>query len=197
MKRHAPATERNGAPIAEVLKQELLESGLVLEIASGTGEHVVRFAREFPELMWQPSDGDPDALQSIADWSEEASLPNLLTAIELDASSDTWPVTSADAILCINMVHISPWQATEGLFAGAARMLKGAAPLILYGPYLEAETQTAQSNLDFDQSLQARNPLWGLRELADMDAVAAATGFSRTARYPMPANNLTLVYRRI
>lgn len=195
MKRHAPATARNGAAIAEVLKRELPETGLVLEIASGTGEHAVRFAREFPMLDWQPSDGDADALASVAAYREEAGLTNLRAPLTLDASAADWPLNSADVILCINMVHISPWRATEGLFARAARLLCENGPLILYGPYLESDVETAPSNLAFDESLNGRNPEWGLRSLADMDALSGTAGFVRSARYEMPANNLTLVYR--
>lgn len=195
MKRHAPATARNGAAIAEVLQRELPETGLVLEIASGTGEHAVRFAREFPTLNWQPSDGDADALASVAAYWEDVGLTNLRAPLALDASAADWPLDHADAILCINMVHISPWRATEGLFTGAARLLRKKAPLVLYGPYLEEWVETAPSNLAFDESLKGRNPEWGLRSLADMDALAGTAGFVRSARYEMQANNLTLVYR--
>ncbi len=169
---------------------------MVLEVASGTGEHAVFMARRFPDIVWQPTDPDTDALGSIAGWSEEAGLANLKPPLELDARSPDWPIGSADAVVCINMVHISPWEASEGLFAGAARVLGTRAPLILYGPYLEEDVETAPSNLAFDESLKARNPEWGIRNIAAMDDLAARTGFARTARYEMPANNLTLVYRR-
>lgn len=196
MKRHAPATERNRAPIAEVLARELPQSGLVLEVASGTGEHAVFLAKCFPHLDWLPSDADPAAIASIAAWREEFPGANLHEPVLLDAAGCGWPLDCADAILCVNMVHISPWEATEGLFAGAARILAAGAPLILYGPYFEEGVETAASNLEFDRSLKARDPRWGLRKLASMDALGRARGFGRTARYPMPANNLTLVYRR-
>lgn len=196
MKRHAPATARNSGPLAEVLAQELPDSGLVLEIASGSGEHAVFMARRFPQLAWQPSDRDPEALASVDAWAEETGASNLRPAVALDASAEDWPVEAADAIVCVNMVHISPWRATEGLFAGAGRILTEGAPLILYGPYLEDDVPTAQSNLDFDASLRARDPRWGLRRVADLDALAAGEGFGRTARHTMPANNLTLVYRK-
>ena len=196
MKRHAPAAARNSAPIAQVLAEELPDSGLVLEIASGTGEHAVYFAREFPHLAWQPSDQDGAALASIDAYGKEAGLANLRPAISLDASRGGAPLDGAAAMVCINMVHISPWSASEGLFAMAASVLGEGAPLVLYGPYFEDEVETAPSNAAFDRSLKERNPAWGLRNLADVDELARRHGFDRTARHAMPANNLTLVYRR-
>jgi hypothetical protein len=196
VKRHAPAAERNREPIAAVLTEELPARGLVLEVASGTGEHSVHFARTFPALEWQPSDPDSDARDSIAAWCEEAGLVNLLAPIELDASAPPWPVARADAVLCINMVHISPVAATGGLLAGAAALLEPGAPLIVYGPYLEDEVETAPSNLEFDAWLKRRNPEFGLRRVAWLDDMAAQHGFRRTRRVAMPANNLTLVYRQ-
>lgn len=196
MKRHAPATARNSGPIAEVLASELPDSGTVLELASGTGEHAVFMARRFASLVWQPSDADADALGSVAAYAEEAGLDNLRQPIKLDASSGEWPIDTADAVLCVNMVHISPWSASEGLFAGAARLLASGDPVILYGPYLEGDIETAPSNLAFDESLKARDPSWGLRRIETVDDLARNHGFSRTARYEMPANNLTLVYRK-
>lgn len=197
-KRSAPATERNREPIAGVLARELPPQGRVLEIASGTGEHAVFFAERFPALHWQPTDPSDEALASIAAYRAEYAGGNLAAPLLLDAATPAdWPVKVADAILCINMVHISPWSATEGLFAGAAQILGSeGGPLILYGPYLEAGVETAPSNLEFDASLKARDPRWGLRDAAAVDAVAASHGFARTARYGMPANNIMLVYRR-
>jgi SAM-dependent methyltransferase len=197
VKRHAPAAGRNREPIAAVLTEELPPSGVMLEIASGTGEHAVHFARTFPHLDWQPSDPDPDARESIATWREEAGLPNLLPPLELDAADADWPLANADAVLCINMVHISPVAATEGLVAGAAQLLAPGAPLILYGPYFDAEVETAPSNLAFDRDLRSRNPEWGLRPVEWLDGLAQNAGFRRTRRVAMPANNLTLVYRRM
>lgn len=194
-KRESSAAQRNRAPIAAVLAEELPEHGLVLEIASGTGEHAVHFAREFPSLEWQPSDPDAQARASIAAYLADVALPNLNAPLPLDAAAADWPVAQADAILCVNMVHISPWEASEGLFSGAARVLDVGAPLILYGPYIEADVETAPSNLAFDQSLKARDSRWGLRDIADVDALAAGNGFTRTRRVAMPANNLMLVYR--
>lgn len=183
-------------PLAEVLAQELPDAGLVLEIASGTGEHAVFMAQRFPSLNWQPTDCETSALESIAAWAESAGLQNLLPPLQIDAQSADWPVASADAIVCINMVHISPWSATVGLFEGAARLLREDMPLVLYGPYLEDYVETAPSNLAFDEDLKRRDREWGLRQIAMMDDLAGRDGFVRTARHPMPANNLTLVYRR-
>jgi SAM-dependent methyltransferase len=196
-KQHAPATLRNRDAIAEVLARELPAQGRVLEIAAGTGEHAAFFAERFPALEWQPSDPAAGALASIAAYRAEYSGGNLAEPVLLDAAApETWPVAAADAIVCINMVHISPWEATLGLFAGAARLLgTGKGPLILYGPYLEQGVETAPSNLEFDESLKARDPRWGLREAEALDRLAAEHGMARAARYAMPANNLMLVYR--
>ena len=196
MKQHAPATLRNREPIAAVLAQELPARGTLLEIAAGTGEHAVFFAERFPALDWLPTDPSPEALASIAAYRDEYVGTNLAAPLLLDAAApETWPVTAADAIVCINMVHISPWDATLGLFRGAARLLGSGAPLILYGPYIEAGVETAPSNLEFDASLKARNPLWGLREAEALDALAAQHGMARAARHALPANNIVLVYR--
>ena len=196
MKRHAPATARNSEPLADVLAGELPNEGLVLEIASGTGEHAVFMARRFPALDWQPSDCATDALHSVDAWAQEAGLANLRPAIALDAAAGDWPVESAAAVLCVNMVHISPWQATVGLFEGAGRVLASGAPLLLYGPFVEDDVETAPSNLAFDDSLKARDPAWGLRQVGELDGLARANRLSRAARHIMPANNLVLVYRR-
>jgi SAM-dependent methyltransferase len=196
VKRFAPATERNREPLAAVLSEVLPASGTVLEVASGTGEHAVHFACRFPGLLWQPSDPDPDSLASIQAWREEAGLGNLLAPLRLDAAAETWPVAAADAILCVNMVHISPWTATVGLMRGAGRLLGPGAPLILYGPYRRAGVPTAPSNEAFDESLKSRNPQWGLRELEAVAAEAAKYGFTPDRPFEMPANNVTVVFRR-
>ncbi|WP_336980206.1 DUF938 domain-containing protein [Altererythrobacter fulvus] len=196
MKQTAPAAARNREPIAEVLRQELPDKGLVLEIAAGTGEHAVHFAAAFPALQWQPTDPDASALQSIAAWREEAGLSNLRAPLALDAASADWPVSAADAMVCINMIHISPWTSAEGLFAGAARLLGQSAPLVLYGPYLEDAVETALSNIAFDQWLKDKDPRFGIRRIEDVDALAAGNGFARTSRVAMPANNLALTYRK-
>ncbi|HEV7341421.1 MAG TPA: DUF938 domain-containing protein [Sphingopyxis sp.] len=195
-KRHAPATLRNRDAIAAVLADWLPATGTVLEVASGSGEHIVHFAATFPALDWQPSDPDPAGLVSIAAWSAEAGLANIALPLALDAAADDWPIDRADAILCINMVHISPWAATLGLLAGAALLLPGGAPLILYGPYVEPDVPTADSNMAFDASLRARDPAWGLRHIDDVKVAAAAAGLTFAERRAMPANNLMLLFRR-
>ena len=196
MKRHAPATERNREPILAVLREELPAQGLMLEVASGTGEHAAYFAPHFPGLAWQPSDGDADSLASILAWQRESGAADLRPPVLLDAASATWPIDRADAILCVNMVHISPWTATEGLMCGAGRLLPAGGPLILYGPYRRAGVPTAPSNEAFDESLKARNPDWGLRLLEDVAAEAAANGLALERVVEMPANNLVLVFRK-
>lgn len=195
-KHHAPATLRNREPIRAVLQQELGGQGLLLEVASGSGEHAVYFARAFLAWQWQPSDPDHAALASIAAWRAAEGSPNLLQPIHLDAAQTEWPIAAADAILCVNMTHISPRAATEGLFAAAGRLLPAGAPLVIYGPFVEADVETAASNLAFDASLKARDPEWGLRDAGWLDDLAAASGLVRTARHTMPANNLTLVWRK-
>ena len=179
-----------------MLARELPQTGLVLEIASGSGEHAVFMARRFPALEWQPSDVDTDALASINAWSQEAGAGNIRQAIAIDATVPEWPVQHADAVVCVNMIHISPYAATEGLFAGAGKLLSKGQPLILYGPFIETGVGTAPSNLAFDADLKARNAAWGLRDVEALDELAQLNGLGRTARHEMPANNLTLVYRR-
>lgn len=193
--RFAPATERNRDPIAAVLRDTLPQSGTLLEVAAGTGEHAAYFASLFPGLVWQPTDPDPDAIASIAAWRAEAGLDNLLAPLPLDAAAAEWPVARADAILCVNMVHISPWAATLGLMRGAGRLLPAGAPLILYGPYRRAGVPTAPSNEGFDLSLKARNPDWGVRDLEAVQAAAAASGLCFDRLFEMPANNLSLIFR--
>ncbi|MBV7259471.1 DUF938 domain-containing protein [Erythrobacter crassostreae] len=198
MKKHAPATERNRKAIADILAKELPSSGVVLEVASGSGEHAVYFAERFPQLDWQPSDFEKEALASIIAWQDDRELSNLRFPTVIDASKPAaWEVKNADAILCSNMVHITSWQATEGLFAGAAQILGGKdLPLILYGPFFEQGIEPAPSNLQFDAGLRDRNPSWGIRSAEELDRLALSHGFTRSARHEMPANNLMLVYRR-
>jgi len=195
-KQHAPAAARNREPIREVLERELPPRGLALEIASGSGEHAVYFAGAFPELTWQPSDASEAALASIATWRAEAQLANLRAPVVLDAMSAAWPITSADAIVCINMVHISPWQAALGLFAGAARALGPGGLLYLYGPYRFAGAFTAESNAAFDQSLRARDPRWGVRDVDELESAARQHGLVLRDTVAMPANNHSLIFRR-
>jgi len=192
MKRHAPATERNRDPIAAVLAEELPATGEVLEIASGTGEHVAWFATRFPDLDWQPSDPDADALASIAAWSE--GLANVRPPLEIDASTGDFP--AAEAILCINMVHISPWEATLGLLAGAGKALAPGGPLILYGPYRREGVETAPSNEAFELWLKEKDPRFGLRHVEAVSEAAAVQGLELVRLVEMPANNLMLVYRK-
>jgi hypothetical protein len=194
-KRHAPATLRNRDVIADVLARELPTSGLVLEVASGSCEHIIHFAKRFPAHEWQPSDPDPVARASIAAWAEEAALANIHPPIEIDASAADWPINASDAILCINMAHIAPWAATAGVIAGGARLLKHGSPLIFYGPFLKADIETAPSNLAFDAQLRTRDPSYGIRSVEDVDREAIVHGLVRTACHYMPANNLMLVYR--
>ena len=194
--RSAPAALRNREPIAEVLAEWLPKSGLVLEIASGTGEHAVFFAERFPALDWQPSDIHPDALHSTSERREAAGLPNLHAPVVLDAASADWPIATADAVLSINMVHISPWASALGLIKGAERLLSGGSPLILYGPWLKSDIPTAASNLAFDEDLKRRDPQWGLRRVEDFSAAAAERGLSLEETRSMPANNLMLLLRR-
>lgn len=195
-KRHAPATLRNRDAIAAVLHDVLPTQGLVLELASGSGEHVVHFARLFPALRWQPSDPDLDALASIAAWAAESGLSNILPPIAVDVEADVWGVAHADALLCINMVHISPWSATIGLMRGAARLLPSGGMLYLYGPYMRADVDTASSNIAFDQALRARDSAWGLRNVDDVKKVAAQNGLLFDRMLEMPANNISLVFRK-
>lgn len=195
-KRHAPATVRNRDAIADVLETVLPSSGTVLEVASGTGEHIVHFAQRFPDIVWQPSDYSDASLPSIAAWVAEAGVTNVRPAVQLDASLPDWPVPQADAILCINMIHIAPWVATMGLMAGAGRLLQSGAPLYLYGPYLRDGVETAPSNLAFDQSLKERDPDWGLRDLSAVIALAAEHGLHIDQVIEMPANNLSVIFRK-
>jgi SAM-dependent methyltransferase len=195
--RVSPSTARNRDPILEVLRPRLPASGLVLEIAAGAGEHAIYNAAALPALNWLPTDPDPEALASIAAWRDHAKLPNLLAPVLLDASEPaTWPVERADAVVNINMIHISPWGATEGLMAGAGRVLPRGGVLFLYGPYIEADVETAPSNLAFDQSLKRRNPAWGLRHRDAVQALAAQHGLELSERIAMPANNLSLIFRK-
>jgi len=194
-RRSAPTVLRNREPIAEVLGEWLPPTGLVLEIASGTGEHVAYFAGRFPSLEWQPSDVHPDALASVAAWLATSDLPNLRSPIPIDAADDEWPIDKADALLSINMVHISPWAAALGLIQGAARVLPPGGPLILYGPWFKADIETAASNLAFDADLKARDPDWGLRSVDDFTAAAAEQGLMLEESRAMPANNLMLLLR--
>jgi Protein of unknown function (DUF938) len=195
-RKYAPATVRNRDFILDVLRDVLPTKGVILEIASGSGEHVVHFARTLPSLAFQPSDPEPEALLSVAAWVKAAQATNVREPIVLDASQSPWPVASADGIICINMVHISPWDATVGLIGGAAATLPPGSPLYLYGPYKRKGFATAPSNEAFDRNLRDRNPTWGLRDLDAVAAIAQSVGFSLPTVTEMPANNLSVVFRR-
>ena len=195
-RRSAPAVLRNREPIAEVLGRWLPNSGVVLEIASGSGEHALHFAKRFPNLEWQPSDVHPDALASIAAWRAGAGLTNVRAPIAIDSASADWPIGHADAVLSINMVHISPWASAVGLIGGAARLLPAGGPLILYGPWLKGDLPTAPSNLAFDADLKRRDPRWGLRRVEGFAEAAATGGFELVETRQMPANNLMLLLTR-
>lgn len=194
-RRHAPAAARNVEPIGNVLEEWLPSTGTVLEIASGTGEHALAFSRRLSRLEWQPSDPDPLALASMEAWRSEGG-DNLRAPILLDASAPSWPIDRADALLCINMVHIAPWDAALGLLDGAGLLLGRGAPLILYGPWIEEGVATAPSNLAFDADLKARDPRWGLRMVETFAAEAVLRGFALVDRRAMPANNLMLRFDR-
>ena len=193
---HAAATDRNREPILAVLRRVLPPAGLVLEIASGTGQHVAFFARALPGLSWQPSDPSPAHLQSIRAWSAESGAGNIAAPVAFDVETQSWPISQADAIVNINMIHIAPWSATEALFRGAARVLPSPGVLFLYGPFKRDGQHTAESNQRFDERLRGDNPLWGVRDLRDVEAVATAAGFLPPEIIAMPANNLALVFAR-
>jgi cyclopropane fatty-acyl-phospholipid synthase-like methyltransferase len=192
----APAAERNKAAILEVLSRVLPRQGLVLEIGSGTGQHVCHFARALPGLVFQPSDPDVDMRRSIARWIAHEDLQNVLDPMALDVLAPSWPIVAADAVISINMIHVAPWAATQALFAHASRVLSTRAPLVLYGPFHRDGAPTAESNARFDESLRAHDPTWGVRDLGDVAAVAAEAGFSQDEVVAMPANNLCVVFRR-
>lgn len=194
----SPAVARNAAPILDVLRAHLPAHASVLEIASGSGEHALAFARALPATTWTPSDPSPEARASIAAWTAEAALPNIQPVLDIDASRpEAWPRIKAQVVFCANMVHISPWSATEGLMAGAAAVLPDPGGLlVLYGPYREADVPLAPSNAAFDDSLKSRNPDWGLRALDTVVALAKTHRLHLTRRVEMPANNLMLLFRR-
>jgi hypothetical protein len=178
-----------------VLRQVLPERGLVLEIASGTGQHAVHFAGALPALSWQPSDPDASNRESIAAYIAASGLENLAVPLDLDARNASWPIDRADAIVCINMIHIAPWSAAEGLVRGAAGLLGEGAPLVLYGPFMQGGRHTAPSNADFDASLKQRDSEWGVRDLDDVAELARDQRFALERVIAMPANNLTVVFR--
>ena len=199
-KRSSPSALRNRGPILEVLARVLPSSAKrplrVLELASGSGEHAVWFARALPDVAWQPTDLDPAARASVDAWVTEEALSNVAPALALDATASTWPVEETDAVICINMIHISPWAACEGLMRGAARVLSAGGVLFLYGPFAVHGSHTAPSNAAFDADLRGRNAEWGVRNLDEVIALAAQQGLAHAETVAMPANNLSVVLRR-
>ena len=193
-RRFAPATERNREPLLQVLKRWLPRRGTILEIASGTGEHAIFFARHLPDLMFQPSDCSAEALESIEAWRQWTSVPNVLPPCPLDVEQTDTRGAAFDGLLCINMLHIAPWSCTAALFQGAARHLKRGGALVTYGPYRQGGQHSAASNAEFDAALQAQSPSWGVRNLEDVHEVAAAAGFVLAEVVRMPANNLALCF---
>jgi SAM-dependent methyltransferase len=191
-----PHVARNRDPILDVLRRVLPARGLALEVASGSGEHAAYFAKHLPRLTWQPSDPDAGALASIAAHREADALPNLLAPIRLDVTADEWPLARADALICANMIHIAPWAGCRGLMAGAGRVLTPGGVLYLYGPYMIGGRHTAPSNAAFDADLRARNPEWGIRDLADVAALAERHALALAETVQMPANNLSVIFRR-
>ena len=193
---YAPAAVRNRDAILAVLRDHLPARGLVLELASGSGEHLAHFAAQLPDLAFQPSDPDDAARASADAWAAATGAANLRPALALDATAADWPIAAADAVLCINMIHIAPWRAAGGLIAGAARILPAGGLLYLYGPFKRAGAHTAPSNQAFDASLRAQNAAWGVRDLDAVAALAASAGFAGPQIVAMPANNLSLIFRR-
>jgi hypothetical protein len=194
---HAPSAARNRDPILNVLIRFLPSRGVVLELASGSGEHVMHFAQALPTLTFQPSDPDPQARASIDAWIASAGLPNVRPALALDATAQPWPIATADAVVCINMIHISPWEAAVGLVRGTAALLPPGGLLYLYGPYRRNGSHTAPSNEAFDRSLRERNPAWGIRDLEAVAELAVTHGFGPPAIEQMPANNLSLMFHKL
>ena len=192
----ASAAERNKGPILEVLRRVLPEEGLILEIASGTGQHVLHFAAALPELTWQPSDADPEIRKLISANVGAVNPGNINTVLELDVLKTPWPVSEADALLCINMIHISPWATTVALFDGARDTLSAEDVLFLYGPYRRDDRHTAPSNEAFDASLRSRDPQWGVRDLEEVERTAEQAGYILEEVVAMPANNFSVIFRK-
>jgi SAM-dependent methyltransferase len=194
----SPSAARNRGPILDVLARVLPREGRVLEIASGTGEHAVHFARGLPGIVWQPSDPDEASRASIAAWIAEEKLPNVLAPMAIYATANDWGVEKGafDAVVSLNMIHIAPWEAALGLVAGAARVLKPDGVLFFYGPFMRDGEHTAPSNETFDQSLKSRDPRWGVRDVNAVAREAQARGFSLCEIEEMPANNLCVIFTR-
>lgn len=193
---HAEATTRNREAILGVLAQILEPKGLVLEVGSGTGEHAIHFAPHLAPRVWQPSDPNPEMRASIGAWAKSIDCPTLRPPINLDVCQDPWPIAAADAVVAINILHIAPWTACEGLMRGAGRILPRGGVLYLYGAYRVGGQHTAPSNAAFDTSLRARNPAWGVRNLEDVAGVAESQGLVLAETLPMPNNNLSVIFHR-
>jgi SAM-dependent methyltransferase len=196
MKKTWPAPERNKEPILDVLRRVLPKAGRVLEIASGSGQHVMHFARHLPQLEFQPSDIDDDNLASIRAWRSDEKLANVLEPVRLDVLAPAWPIGPCDAVFNANMIHIAPWACAEGLFAGLGRHLQPGGVLVLYGPFRIGGEHTAPSNEAFDADLRERDPAWGVRDLEAVEALARQQGLVLRERVPVPANNQSLVFVR-
>jgi cyclopropane fatty-acyl-phospholipid synthase-like methyltransferase len=192
----SPSAERNKGPVAEVLQRVLPESGCILEVSSGTGQHVVYFARVMPHLVWQPTEYDQECLQSIAAWCAFEGLANVKPPVALDVHDEVWPAGQVEAVVCINMIHIAPISATGALLRGASRNLNKGGVFVLYGPFRRGGEHTSQSNEDFDQLLRAQNPGWGVRNLDEVADTALREGFALEEVCPMPANNLIAIFRK-
>ncbi|AUT62020.1 DUF938 domain-containing protein [Paraburkholderia terrae] len=196
LRQHAPSAERNREPILAVLERVLPATGTVLEVASGTGQHAIHFAAALPHLVWQPSDLDDEARASIAAWTAHSGLANVRPPLALDVRDASWGIEAAAAIVCINMIHISPWASAQALIGGAGRLLGPGGVLFLYGPYRRSGAHTAPTNAAFDEQLQRRNPAWGVRDMEAVVALADAAGFDADEPVEMPANNFSLVFRK-
>lgn len=195
-KRTAPSSERNREPILDVLKDVVPESGLVLEIACGTGQHAVYFAEAFPQITWVPSDVDQEILLSAAAWRTDSGLENIAQPIFIDVTSENWPIAAANMVYSANMIHIAPWEVCIGLLDGAARILPEGGILFMYGPYKVGGKHTAPSNEEFDRSLRSRDPSWGIRNLDDVALEARRRGLHLIKTVNMPANNFSVIYRK-
>jgi len=192
----SPSAERNKGPISEVLSQVLPERGVVLEVGSGTGQHVVQFAQAMPNLIWQPSERDTDCLRSIRAWLSVEALSNVRPPLHLDVNALHWPVASAAALVCINMLHIAPWPAAEALFSGCQSLLSGGGLMCLYGPFKREGRHTSPSNKDFDAFLRRQDPEWGVRDLDEVSGLADVKKFALLQTHEMPSNNLTIVFQK-
>lgn len=192
---HSPSAERNKGPILDVLRRVLPDGGMVLEIASGTGQHITHFARKLPRLNWQPTEPDDEMLHTIECNLVDVALPNIEPPLILNVEQHPWPITQADAVIAINLLHVSPWpNATQGLFTGASALQNFRGPLFLYGAFVRTGEPLTESNIQFNEDLLATNPDWGLRQLDDVTAIAAQHGFMVEEILDMPANNLGVVF---